>query len=120
MKVFYWVVTALAAAFMIMSAIPDLTKSQVALQLFAHLGYPPYVLPFLGALKIVGAIFILVPSNNRLKEWAYAGLLFDLFGALYSHLRVGDTISALVPCLIALLLVGCSYVLWRVRELKVV
>lgn len=115
MKAFYWIVTCLASGFIIMSAIPDLTKSQTALLVFAHLGYPDYLLTFLGSLKIVGALLILTPSNNRIREWAYAGLVFDLVGALYSHLQVGDPITALLPCIIALLLVSCSYVLWRLR-----
>jgi hypothetical protein len=101
-----------------MSAIPDLTKSQTALTVFSHLGYPAYLLPFLGVLKIAGATVILIPSAMRLKEWAYAGLVFDLLGALHSHLQVGDNVTALLPCMIALVLVSCSYVLMRVRELK--
>jgi hypothetical protein len=45
---------------------------------------------FLGTAKILGVIAVLVPGAGRLKEWAYAGLIFDITGALYSHLSVGD------------------------------
>jgi hypothetical protein len=39
------------------------------------------------------------------KEWAYAGLVFDLTGAFYSHLSVGDPPSVLVLPAIGLVLV---------------
>src|SRR6187551_890776 len=117
MKTIYWIITCMATAFIIMSAIPDLTKSPPAISLFEHLGYPLYLLPFLGSLKIAGGISIAVPLFRRIKEWAYAGVMFDLLGALYSHLQVGDGITALLPCIIALLLVSSSYVLWRVHGL---
>jgi hypothetical protein len=48
------------------------------------LGYPVYILPFLGWAKILGVIAILVPGLPKIKEWAYAGLFFDLVGAWYS------------------------------------
>jgi hypothetical protein len=116
MKTLYWLITFLAAGFIVMSAVPDLTKSQPALDVFSHLGYPVYLLPFLGSLKIAGAIVMLIPSAVRLKEWAYAGIVFDLLGALYSHLQVGDVVTAILPCMIALILVSCSYVLHRMRQ----
>jgi DoxX-like family len=32
----------------------------------------------------------LIPGFPRIKEWAYAGLFFDLVGAVYSALMAGD------------------------------
>ena len=46
-------------------------------------------------------------------EWAFAGLTFDLTGALYSHLSVGDPASAWMPAAIGLLLIAASYVAYR-------
>ncbi|HLA94989.1 MAG TPA: DoxX family protein, partial [Pyrinomonadaceae bacterium] len=84
-----------------------------AIEFFKHLGYPAYLLPFLGVAKILGAITILVPKFPRLKEWAYAGLVFDLIGAFYSHVSVGDPASVWVFSLIGLALVSGSYILYR-------
>ncbi len=55
------------------------------------LGYPTYFLTILGIWKVLGAIAIVVPRYPRLKEWAYAGIFFDLTGAAASHAAVGDS-----------------------------
>jgi uncharacterized membrane protein YphA (DoxX/SURF4 family) len=111
----YWVVTGLMAAFMLMASVPDVLRLPQAVEIFGHLGYPTYLLPFLGTAKILGVIAVLVPGFDRLKEWAYAGLVFDITGALYSHLSVGDPVSVWGFALIALILVSSSYVVGRVR-----
>lgn len=113
MKTAYWIFTGLAAAFMIMSAIPDVMRYPPALTIFTRLGYPVYLLPFLGSLKIAGAMAILIPSFPGIREWAYAGLVFDLLGALYSHLQVGDDITVSLMSIIGLFLVFSSYLLHR-------
>ncbi|HEX2341832.1 MAG TPA: DoxX family protein [Vicinamibacterales bacterium] len=114
-KSLYWSVTALMAGFMLMASVPDILQVPQAVALFAHLGYPAYLLPFIGTAKILGVVAVLVPRFVRLKEWAYAGLVFDLIGALFSHIAVGDPPSAWVMPLIGLLLVAGSYVLYRNR-----
>jgi hypothetical protein len=112
---FYWVVTGLMAAFMLMASIPDVLRLPQAREIFGHLGYPPYLLLFLGTAKILGVIAVLIPGLDRLREWAYAGLVFDITGALYSHLSVGDPVSVWGFALVALVLVGGSYVFGRLR-----
>lgn len=113
MKAAYWIVTGLAAAFMTMSAIPDVLMMQDALQFFRRLGYPAYLLPFIGVAKLLGVAAVLSPRFPRLKEWAYAGLVFDLIGAFYSHVAVGDGIDFWIFPLIGLALVLGSYFLYR-------
>jgi uncharacterized membrane protein YphA (DoxX/SURF4 family) len=54
-----------------------------------ELGYPMYFFAILGFWKVLGAIAILVPRFPRLKEWAYAGIFFDLTGAAASCAAVG-------------------------------
>jgi len=112
-KRLYWIVTGLMAAFMLMASIPDILRIPQAVDLFRHLGYPTYLLPFLGIAKTLGVITIVAPGVFWLKEWAYAGLIFDLIGALYSHLAVGDPPSAWAFPLIGLLLVIGSYLVYR-------
>jgi DoxX-like family len=93
-QLLYWSVTGVMAAFMLMASIPDILRIPQAVEVFTHLGYPTYLLPFLGIAKTLAVITILAPSFLWLKEWAYAGLIFDLIGAFYSHLAVGDPPSA--------------------------
>jgi hypothetical protein len=113
MKVIYWIVTGLMAVFILMASIPDVLMQPEAVEFFKHLGYPQYLLPFIGTAKILGVLAILAPGFPRLKEWAYAGLVFNLIGALYSHLSSGDPPSFWIFPVIGLLLVGGSYVLFR-------
>jgi GNAT superfamily N-acetyltransferase/uncharacterized membrane protein YphA (DoxX/SURF4 family) len=110
-----WIVTGLMAAFMLLSALPDVLRLPGALLVFHRLGYPPYLLVFLGTAKILGVAAVLVPGLPRIKEWAFAGLTFDVTGALYSHLSIGDPPGAWTPAVIAFALLGGSYVAWRRR-----
>lgn len=87
-KIIYWTCTILFAGFMAMSAVPDVMMVPEAVSFITHLGYPNYFIPFIGVAKLLGAIAILLPQLKKLKEWAYAGLIFDLIGAVYSNIMV--------------------------------
>ena len=116
MKIAYWIFTILIALLMVVSALPDVLMVDGAVQIFEHLGYPRYLLPFIGVAKILGAVAILQPWFRNLKEWAYAGIAFDLIGALYSHIAVGDSIQFLIPPMLGLIFVGGSYITLRKLE----
>lgn len=84
-NIIYWIFTAIFAALMLMSAIPDIVKNEQAIEIMHNqMGYPEYLIQFIGVAKLLGVIAILIPGFNRVKEWAYAGLFFDLIGATYS------------------------------------
>lgn len=89
-KLIYWITTILFSGFMIFSAIPNMMMTAESKQfLTGYLGYPEYFIPFIGMAKLLGSIAILIPSFKKIKEWAYAGLAFDLIGAMYSVIKVG-------------------------------
>ena len=78
------------------------------------LGYPMYFFAILGVWKALGAIAILVPRFPRLKEWAYAGIFFDLTGAAVSWAAVGgpgEAFHILAPLIIA----GFTVASWALR-----
>jgi hypothetical protein len=83
-NLWYWIITGIFSAFMLFSAIPDILVVPDAKTFMNALGYPTYIIPFLGVAKLLGVIAILVPGFKGIKEWAYAGLFFDLLGATYS------------------------------------
>lgn len=112
-KIIYWIVTGLMAAFMGFGAIFDAISAPEAVAYVQKIGYPAYIVPFLGVAKILGVIAILVPGNPRLKEWAYAGLAFDLIGAMYSHIMFGDPASVWVGLALPLAFVFASYFLYH-------
>ena len=113
MKAPYWIATGLLATFMLLGSIPDVLSVPQAVAFLMHLGYPAYLLPFLGVAKTLGVLAVVIPGFPRVREWAYAGLTFDLSGALYSHLSVGDPASTWMFPVIGLLLVTASYLLHR-------
>jgi hypothetical protein len=79
------------------------------------LGYPMYFFAILGFWKVLGAIAILVPRYPLLKEWAYAGIFFDLTGAAASCVAVGGY-GAYAFHVIAPLIITCfTIVSWMLR-----
>jgi hypothetical protein len=78
------------------------------------LGYPEYFIPFTGWAKLIGVIVILIPGFSRIKEWAYAGLFFDLIAAVYSGIAVAKTFDPMMLTLLAWFVPGIlSYVYWH-------
>ena len=108
--ILFWVFTCLFSAVMIMSAIPNILSAPEWVEVFKQLGYPLYLLPFLGIAKLLGAIFLLIPGFPRLKEWAYAGFFFDLTGAVYSGLAVGGFDPQMLAMLVPFSLGALSYI----------
>jgi hypothetical protein len=113
-KIIYWTFTGLMAALLGVGAAFDAVSAPEAIEYITrHLGYPAYLVPFLGVAKLAALVAILVPGFRRLKEWAYAGLVIDLVGALYSHLAVGDGPDVWVGLVVLLLLVSGSYIFFH-------
>ena len=108
-NVFYWILTGLFTFVLFGSAIPDVLMMDVAKQGFKEIQMPQYLLPFVGVAKMLGVIAILIPGKPRLKEWAYAGLTFDLIGATYAVAASGKALENWVPMLLLILLAFSSY-----------
>ncbi|MGB3236177.1 MAG: DoxX family protein, partial [Ferruginibacter sp.] len=66
------------------------------------LGYPDYFAYALIICKLLGATAIMLPKlPATLKEWAYAGLAFNLIFATYSHILVDKNIGfILMPIIV--------------------
>jgi hypothetical protein len=113
-KILYWVFTGLFLALMLASAIPDILVDPVAVKgMHDGLGFPVYLIPFLGVAKAIGVLAILLPVNPRIKEWAYAGLFIDLIGATYSIIAVGSPAPNYLFMLLPLTLAALSYVFYQ-------
>lgn len=85
-KIIYWISTIAFAGLMLFSAVPDILSVPDAVKFITDLGYPVYFITFIGVAKLLGCIAILIPGFPRIKEWAYAGLFFDLIAAVYSFI----------------------------------
>ncbi|HEX4006768.1 MAG TPA: DoxX family protein [Acidobacteriaceae bacterium] len=113
--ILYWITTILVALPIGSGGVAQLAHVKGTVDGFVHiLGYPAYFVTILGFWKLAGAIAILVPRFPRLKEWAYAGIFFDLTGAAASCAAVGgsgEVFHILAPLVIALLAVAS----WALR-----
>jgi uncharacterized membrane protein YphA (DoxX/SURF4 family) len=111
-KIIYWIVTIWLALGMVSTGAVQLFKAkegQGGVDMITHLGYPVYLLTLLGIWKILGVVAVLIPKFPLLKEWAYAGIFFVMSGAIFSHIAIGDRMSALLPSLLLLILTMVSW-----------
>lgn len=108
-KIFYWVFTIVMSALLGIGAIFDAISAPEAIQHVTEIGYPAYIVPFLGVAKALGIIAILIPGFQRIKEWAYAGLMYDVIGALYSHIAFGHDVSVWGGMIVLIGLITASY-----------
>ena len=88
-KVIYWVSTGLVAAAMLLSAGMYLTGNPELLRNFQLLELPLYFVGLLGMAKLLGAVVLVIPVWDRLKEWSYAGFAFTFIGAVWTHVSTG-------------------------------
>ena len=108
---FYWITTILAAFQLGSGGVADIVLPAAVLEGMTHLGYPKYFCVLLGIWKVLAAITILAPGFPRLKEWAYAGAFFELTGAVFSHIAVGDPAVTLIGPIICTGLLAASWAL---------
>src|SRR6266566_1155842 len=114
----YWMTTTLIALETLAGGVTDLMHGRANLfsgprvvDVVTSLGYPVYVLAILGIWKIPGAIVLVIPRFLRLKEWAYAGIVFELSGAAASQALRGRSSDIIAP----LVLLGLALSSWALR-----
>jgi hypothetical protein len=116
----YRVLTILFFIAMIMDAFGGITRQEAGQEVMRHLGYPMYALTIFGIAKLLGAIAILQNRFKVIKEWAYAGFIFNFIGAILSRAFVGDSVALLIPPVIMIVYTLSARYFWirfdRVRS----
>jgi uncharacterized membrane protein YphA (DoxX/SURF4 family) len=109
----YWITTALVVFELALGGLWDILRVPQVRGLIERLGYPVYFLVILGIWKLLGAVALVVPRFPRLKEWAYAGVIFDLTGAVASLLASGliDAGTVAYP----IVMTGVAVASWALR-----
>lgn len=75
------------------------------------LGYPDYFAYALVICKVLGVFAIAYPKTpERLKEWAYAGLSFNLIFAVISHACVDKNIAYIMMPVVVGIILALSYI----------
>jgi hypothetical protein len=117
-RILYWTTTSLIALETFVGGVVDLLHGRgqivtgpTVVDVVTSLGYPVYILAILGAWKIPGAITLVLPGLLRLKEWAYAGIVFELSGAAVSQAIRGHASDVVAPAI----LLGLALASWALR-----
>jgi len=110
-RIAYWTTTGLVALAFIAGGLTDVARPPMVVETMKHLGYPAYMAALLGVWKLLGGAAVLSPRLPRLKEWAYAGMFFDLTGAAVSHAVSGDGGGKVATPLVLLVLTLASWAL---------
>src|SRR5215813_12783891 len=108
----YWIITGMVVFFIGSGGLAELVRVPGNIEGLVHLGYPPYFATIIGFWKVMGAIAILVPGFPRLKEWAYAGIFFNMTGAAATSLF---THSAEWHVIVDLTLAALTVASWALR-----
>jgi hypothetical protein len=112
----YWTTTILIAFFIGSGGVAQMAQYQGnPYGVVPVLGYPMYFFAILGFWKVLGAIAILVPRFPRLKEWAYAGIFFDLTGAAASCAAVGGYGAYAFHVIAPFIIAGLTVASWALR-----
>jgi hypothetical protein len=90
----------------------ELARMPGNVQGLVQLGYPVYFVSIIGFWKVLGAITIMVPRFPRLKEWAYAGIFFNMTGAAATGMF---THSAAWHVVVDLVLTALTIASWWLR-----
>ena len=108
----YWITTGLLSFALLGSGFGKLSQAPELVANMDRLGYPTYLLTILGAWALLAVVALLAPGFARVKEWAYAGVVFQMTGAFASHVAVGD---ALAESIAPLVLLGLAAASWALR-----
>lgn len=79
------------------------------------LGYPHYFHLMLGTAKLLGAGVIILRVSRTLREWAYAGVVFETICATTSYAVTGAAVGDIMAPLMMLVLTVIAYASWRLH-----
>lgn len=118
-SVAYWVCTGVTAFVFVSGGAVYVMRVPEAVQGVMNLGFPLHFIVFLGICKLLGGLVVLLPGFPLVKEWAYAGMIFDLVGAAVASAATGIEVRHVwVPLLIAVIVVASWALRPESRRLK--
>jgi hypothetical protein len=110
-RIIFWIATAIIILWEGVMPLSSLLVSREYATLGTRpLGYPDYFAYTLIICKVLGVIAIALPSvPAKVKEWAYAGLTYNLIFAFISHAVVDKNIGFMLLPLVVLAILAVSY-----------
>ncbi|MFN4881611.1 MAG: DoxX family protein [Bacteroidota bacterium] len=113
-KKLYTILKVIFSAFMLFSAIGELTLNETVVHSMEIIQMPIYLLYLLGVLKISGIIALWFSPFNWIKDWAYAGFTFDFIGAIIGFIATGNLVLPdIIMAPVGLMLCLATFYLWK-------
>jgi hypothetical protein len=110
--ILYWTCTVIIALTIGGGGVAMALRVPQNVQGMEALGYPLHFIVELGIWKVLGALTLLAPGLKLVKEWAYAGIFFDLVGAAVTAAANGsEAFHVIAP----LILIGILVASWALR-----
>lgn len=110
----YRIITGLFTALVLMGASQYFFNDEVVKGMFEQIDFPTYLIYPMGVAKFLGIIAIWFSKSKILKEWAYAGFVFNFLLGISAHINVND--GEHYGAVIALVFVIASYVMGKKVE----
>lgn len=105
-NVISWIFQVMVAGLFIMMALPKLMGDPETVANFTRWGMPDKIYLVIGFFEILGAIGLLIP---RTTAAAALGLILIMVGALFTHLTHDETMMAIMPLSVMIILAGIVY-----------
>lgn len=101
-----WLAALMSAATLVMAGMLKLTGAPQMVEEFYRFGYPDWFRVLIGAAEVGGAIMLLVPRGAF-----FASIILGVImtGAVTTHLRFGETLPAMVPLALFVLVAAVGY-----------
>lgn len=111
-KIIFWITTTFIFLFEAVMPLGTLIFApQYSTAGTAPLGYPDYFAYALVICKVAGATALMLPKlNGTVREWAYAGLFFNLIFATYSHIVIDKNITFILTPVVIGIILAVSYI----------
>jgi hypothetical protein len=82
----YWLAIGLFTLLFVSSVVLTFSDLEESYRVYARLGFPMWSVFFNGAGKVLGLAAILHNKSRTLKNFAFAGFLYNLLLALFAHI----------------------------------
>ncbi|WP_196894705.1 DoxX family protein [Aureivirga marina] len=115
-KIIYWIFTSFLCLQLLISVGFYFFETTFMKQMIIALEFPAYLVIPMGIAKLLAVIAIFTGFHKTIKEWAYAGLFYNLLLAVSAHINKGD--NEYLGALISLVFLIGSYVFWILNKRK--
>jgi hypothetical protein len=110
-KTIYLIATTLLTLIVLMYIANSIFNEDSFTKRFSSLGYPAYLIFPLSIANMLGLVAIWYRKFEIVKQWAYAGFLFNFLLAFTAELKAADT-DALSP-VVAITALAVSFLMQR-------